>query len=88
MLLAEASPPSIVPRREDKARRDTHRAPDDRRTAESSLPLPRIHLMIRSQAVSERRRLDLKEEQRFRGTIRRWRLDATQSRIRLKAISA
>ena len=52
MLLTKRSPPTVLPRREDETSGDTQRAPADRRTTQSSLPLPRIHLVIRSHAVS------------------------------------
>ena len=51
MLLTKRLPPAVLPRREDEASGDTHRAPADRRTTQSSLPLPRIHFVIRSHAV-------------------------------------
>jgi hypothetical protein len=51
MLLTKGSPPTVLPRREDESSGDTRRAPADGRTTQGSLPLPRIHLVIRSQAV-------------------------------------
>jgi hypothetical protein len=54
MLLTKGSPPTVLPRREDEASGDTRRAPADRCTTQGSLPLPRIHLVIRSQGVDVR----------------------------------
>ena len=54
MLLTKGSPPTVLPRREDEASGDTRRAPADRCTTQGSLPLPRIHLVIRSQGVDGR----------------------------------